>query len=186
MTTRTQPLAHAIALALLLACAAPAVHADGLRPDGAFLEAGLAPHGTGRVAGGLVWDWGWRAERRALLSAQTELAVAAWRADAIGGGSQHLFQVVLLPVLRMQLDRGRSPWFLEFGIGASWQNRIYRTPNKDTSTRWNFHDMLGVGRRFGAQGAQELGLRYVHISNGGVRDPNGGEDFVQLRYGVRF
>lgn len=185
MTTRNQPVAHAtaIAIALLVTGAAPAAEAAGLRPDGAFVEGGIAPHGTTRAAAGLVWDWDWRAERRALLSARTELAVAAWRADAMGGGTQYLAQVVLLPVLRMQLDRGRSPWFLELGIGASWQNKVYLTPHKATSTRWNFHDMLGVGRRFGAQ---ELGLRLVHVSNGGAREPNGGEEFLQLRYGVRF
>lgn len=175
------------AAALLLAASlGQAAHAVDFRPDGTFATVGVAPHQTVTVGTGLVWDWDWKADRQATLTAQTELIVAGWRADAVGGGSQTLGQLALLPVLRMQLDRGRSPWFLEFGIGASFTNKIYRTPNKVTSTRWNFYDMLGAGYSFGDGRKQELGLRYVHISNAGAKKPNPGEDFLQLRYGVRF
>lgn len=171
---------------VLAALAVPAAQAADFRPDGAFVTGAVAPHGTATLGTGLVWDWDWRAERRALVTVQTELIVSGWRADAVGGGSQHLAQVALLPVLRMRLDRGRSPWFLELGVGASYTSKAYVTPNKVTSTRWNFYDMLGLGHSFGAGRRQELGLRYVHLSNGGARDPNPGEDFLQLRYGWRF
>lgn len=171
---------------LLAVLALPAAQAIDFSPDGTFVTAGVAPHQTVSLGTGLVWDWDWKAQRQATLTAHTELIVAGWRADAVGGGSQTLGQLVLLPVLHMQLDRGRSPWFLEFGIGASFTNKIYRTPNKVTSTRWNFYDMLGAGYSFGAGRKQEIGLRYVHLSNLGAKKPNPGEDFLQLRYGMRF
>lgn len=183
MRTTSKKLCAAL---LLSGLGLPAAQAADLRPDGAFVTGGIAPHGTASLGTGLVWQWDWRRERRALATVQTELIVAGWRADATGGGSQHLAQVVVLPVLRMQLDRGRSPWFLELGIGASYTSRKYVTPHKLTSTRWNFYDMLGVGHSFGEGRRQELGLRYVHLSNAGMRDPNPGEDFIQLRYGWRF
>ena len=42
----------------------------------------MAPHGTASLGTGLTWDWDWKAERQATLTAHTELIVAAWRADA--------------------------------------------------------------------------------------------------------
>jgi len=174
-------------VALLLATLAlPAAQALDFTPDGSFATVGIAPHQTVSVGTGLMWDWDWKAERQATLTVQTELIVAGWRADAVGGGSQTLGQLALLPVLHMQLDRGRSPWFLEFGIGASYTNKIYRTPNKVTSTRWNFYDMLGAGYSFGEGRRQEIGVRYVHLSNAGAKKPNPGEDFLQVRYATRF
>ena len=150
-----------------------------------MVQGGAAPDHTAAIGAGLVWDWDWLRQRRALLTAQTELFVSHWRADAIGGGHQGLQQVTLLPLLRMQLDRGRSPWYLEMGVGASYLTKDYVTPHKNFSTRWNFYDMLGAGYRFGG-GEHEIGLRYVHLSNLGIRRPNPGEDFLLLRYAVRF
>jgi lipid A 3-O-deacylase len=184
--TKTKQLIARSAILVLAALGVQVAHAMDFHPDGTFATVGVAPHGTATLGAGLVWDWGWRADRQATLTARTELIVAGWRADANGGGSQSLAQMVLLPVLHMQLDRGRSPWFLEFGIGASVTDKIYRTPHKFSSTRWNFYDMLGAGYSFGAGRKQELALRYVHISNLGLKRPNPGEDFLQLRYGVHF
>ena len=68
---------------------------------------------------------------------------------------------------------------------ASWFDRAYRTPRRDFSTRWNFYDTIGVGHSFGAQHQHELGIRWVHVSNAGIKEPNPGQDFLQLRYAVR-
>ena len=185
MQRNTMSFARGVAVAAA-ALGLQAAQAIDFRPDGTFATVGVAPHQTVTLGTGLVWDWDWKAERQTTLTAHTELIVAGWRADAVGGGSQTLGQLALLPVLHMQLDRGRSPFFLEFGIGASFTNKVYRTPNKVTSTRWNFYDMLGAGYSFGEGRKQEIGLRYVHISNAGAKKPNPGEDFLQLRYGMRF
>jgi lipid A 3-O-deacylase len=104
----------------------------------------------------------------------------------VGGGHQALTQVVLLPTLRMQLSRGASPWYLEVGVGASWLDRRFVTPDREFSTQWNFYDVLGMGRSFGPAARHELGLRWVHVSNGGIKKPNPGQDFLQLRYVARF
>lgn len=165
----------------------PAAHAVDWRPDAVMVQGGAGPDHTAAIAAGLVWDWDWLRRRRALVTAQTEFFVSQWRADAAGGGRQSLQQVTLLPLLRMQLDRGRSPWYLELGVGASYLSKDYVTPDKTFSTRWNFYDVIGAGYRFGgAEGRHELGLRYVHISNLGIRKPNPGEDFVLLRYAAKF
>lgn len=176
-----------LAAALLLAGIAPA-HAFDLRPAGASVQVGAWNHGTAMAGVGLLWDWDFeRLRKRAELTAHTELMVNRWRADALGGGNQELTQLVLLPTLRMRLDRGASPWFFEVGVGASWLDRNFATPDKTFSTRWNFYDVLGVGHTFGGpSGKHELGLRWNHVSNAGLKDPNPGQNFLQLRYTMRF
>lgn len=186
MNTKTNKPAR-IAASALLALSFGSAWALDLRPDGVSLQGSWGTN-TARMAGaGLVWDWDWRMVRRkAAITGRTELLANVWRADDFGGGSQGWTQLVLLPTLRFEFSQGRSPWFLELGVGASWLDRDYRTPHRGFSTRWNFYDVVGVGHSFGAQQEHELGLRWVHVSNAGVRDPNPGQDFLQLRYAQRF
>lgn len=177
------PRATVVLAALLIV---PAAHAFNMRPDAVMVQGGMSPDHTAAAAVGLVWDWDWLRQRRSLLTAQTEFIVSHWRAESAGGGNFTVQQLAVVPVLRMRLGRGRSPWYLELGVGASWLTRDYVTADKAFSTRWNFHDVVGGGYKFGAAGGQEIGLRYVHVSNLGIRRPNPGEDFVLLRYSVKF
>ena len=170
-------------VAALLLTTLPLAHAFNLRPDGVALQAG-AGEGTTMAGVGVIWDWNfWRIRPKTELTAHTELMLNQWRGDAVGSGPRHYAQVVLLPTLRMRFGQGGSPWFWEVGIGASWMDHKFHTPDKEFSTQWNFYDVLGAGYTFGGkEGSNELNLRLVHVSNGGFRKPNPGQDFVQLRY----
>ena len=173
-----------VLLASAFAAAAPLSHALDLRPDGVSVQAGPGSHGS-RIAGvGVIWDWDFeRMRRKAELTAHTELMVNHWDAREAGGSRQSFTQLVVLPSLRMRLSRGASPWFIELGIGASWMDRLFVTPEKSFSTQWNFFDMMGVGHSLGGRdGGHEIGLRWVHVSNAGIKRPNPGQDFIQLRY----
>lgn len=92
----------------------------------------------------------------------------------------------LVPLLRYRFGQGRSGWFIEAGIGVSLMDPIYRTSEKQFSTRFNFVDVAGVGRSFGSRRERELSLRIAHVSNADIKKPNPGENFLQLRYAVLF
>jgi hypothetical protein len=62
----------------------------------------------------------------------------------------------------------------------------YHTDGKRFSTAFNFGDHVGIGREFGSEHRQELALRVEHFSNAGIDHPNPGENFVQVRWVVRF
>jgi hypothetical protein len=49
------------------------------------------------------------------------------------------------------------------------------------STAFQFGDHLGAGMRFGPGRRYDLGMRVQHLSNGGVRSPNPGINFVLVR-----
>jgi lipid A 3-O-deacylase len=103
-----------------------------------------------------------------------------WHAEALPGERDNFTQLGLVPMLRWRFDEGRSPWFVEGGVGVSYLVNGYRTRNKEFGSRWNFSDHLGVGYSFGRH---EIGVYVKHVSNAGLKDPNPGETFYQLRYG---
>lgn len=175
-----------ILLSATVALVSFAAGAVDLRPTGAFVEAGVAKHSAYSVTAGVLWPWSWRRDfGHTELSGVTEAYVSQW--SARGASERHGFtQLGLLPVVRMRLDGGSSPWFLEGGIGVSYMDNLYRSTNKEFSTRFNFMDVVGVGRSLGPDRRREVSLRFSHISNGGIKEPNPGENFLQLRYAFMF
>ena len=178
---------HRIALvAVAAAFALPAAAVD-LRPRAVFVEGALAEHDTVALTVGVSWPWSWRREWRSVdFTGTTELFLSHWRSLGNGGGHERTTLAALVPLVRMRFEQGRSPWFVEGGIGLSVMDSKYRTPFKEFSTSANFYDVLAVGRSFGSQRNVELSLRLTHISNGSVKRPNPGENFLQLRYGMKF
>ena len=157
-----------------------------LAPQTAFVQYGTT-RDTDSAVIGLTWDWNRRwSLGSGELSGYWEAALGRWKGTAEGGGSAYSTQIGITPVFRWRGDGGSSPWFFEAGIGANAIRPVYHTERKQFSTIFNFGDQLAVGRSFGAQREHELALRVQHFSNGGYKDPNPGETFVQLRYAYRF
>ena len=103
------------------------------------------------------------------------------------GSHRSTWVVGINPTLRWRGSNGQSPWFAETGVGLSWAlNRRYVTDEKEFPTRYNFATHIGVGYLFGNQGQHELVLRLEHHSNAGIKKPNPGENFLQLRYAHHF
>ncbi|AMO23269.1 acyloxyacyl hydrolase [Ramlibacter solisilvae] len=164
----------------LCACAASAAEGDG--GVALLLEGGAA--GTGRYIAsvGLAWPWSWRrAVEGGEWTGVTELFVSHL-SSRVEGGRESRTLVGLLPLVRYRFNGAHSNWFGEAGIGLTYMDALYRTENKQFSTQFNFMSTLGVGRSFGAKREQELSLRIVHISNAGIKNPNPGENFLQLRW----
>jgi len=176
MRKRTQ-----FAALLALAMAAATARADG--PFTAFIaEGGVTVHGTYSFTAGVAWPSKWRhTSQSGVWTAQAEFFVSHWSAK-LDGHRESFTQVGLSPILRYRFDHGRSDWFAEGGIGLSYIDGLYQRDHKRFSTRFNFHDSIGFGRSFGANREHELGLRISHVSNAGIKEPNPGENFVQLRY----
>jgi lipid A 3-O-deacylase len=65
-------------------------------------------------------------------------------------------------------------------------DRTYHTPERQFSTNFQFTEVIGVGLSLGEHGQHELGFRFQHFSNGGIKKPNPGETFVRARYTYRF
>jgi lipid A 3-O-deacylase len=176
------------ALALLTTSAA----AEGWAASALFVQPGVAARAHMLVFGG-IWDWRWqRPFAGGTLTGYSELSFGRWSsrsensADNAGRASTWVTQFGVTPVFRWHPQTPGASWFLEAGIGANVLAPVYRSGDKRFSTTFNFGDHLAVGWAFGAQRRHELVLRLQHFSNAGIKHPNPGEDFLQLRYVWRY
>lgn len=189
MTVARPSLWPALAASLLLgwAGAAQAQAADpGARPS-IYLQAARASHGTDAWTLGATLPWpDWRRNLGDFeVRGYWDVYLSQWSADG-QAGRFHTTLLGVTPSVRLVPDGGRSPWFLDAGIGATLASRRFVTPDKVFSTRFNFASHLGVGLALGAQRQHELQLRLEHVSNAGLKEPNPGQNFLQLRYALHF
>jgi len=71
----------------------------------------------------------------------------------------------------------RSSWRVLFGFGVSYKSEA----DPLNATRWNFASQLAMQVRLPGNGSDvELCVR--HWSNGGIRLPNRGQDFMTVTY----
>ena len=186
MTTATCP---SLATACLAAAfiAGPAHASDGLAPSALFVQAGAAEQ-TQMLVFGAVWDWRWQKPLAGVFTGYWELSFGRWssQADPNGDSSAWVTQLGVTPVLRWHPGAATASWFVEAGIGANVLAPIYRSQNKRFSTAFNFGDHVAVGWHLGAERQHEISLRVQHFSNAGIKHPNPGEDFLQLRFVARY
>jgi hypothetical protein len=150
-------------------------------PTTTFVQAGVAAKETQMLVIGATRDWAWEKELSwGRATGYWEVALGRWHSE--GKGSQWVAQVGVTPVLRVYPHRWNEGWFIEGGIGANLLFPVYHSERKRFSTVFNFGDHIAVGKRFGDKQQHELALRFQHFSNGGIEEPNPGEDFLQLRY----
>ena len=69
----------------------------------------------------------------------------------------------------------------EFGIGISFIDDTLFA-GKNISTHYQFEDRIGIGYEFGKNYRYKIALRYFHYSNGGIKKPNPGLDFLSLSF----
>lgn len=85
--------------------------------------------------------------------------------------------VAATPVFRLQ----RDSIYLEGAIGFHLVTS-HISAQRTFSSAFQFGTHVGAGYRFGPARRYDLGLRLQHISNGGLREPNPGINFVSVRF----
>lgn len=174
-------IARVVMASVLVLCACAAQAAEGTGPAFA-VEAGVATHDNYSLSAGLAWPLRWqRMAAGGEWTGRVELFVSYW-SSYVQGGRESRTLVGTLPVVRYRPAGGRSDWFAEAGIGVSYMDALFRTDLHQFSTQFNFVSAIGVGRSFGTHHEHDLSLRASHYSNAGIKNPNPGENFMQLRY----
>jgi lipid A 3-O-deacylase len=161
-------------LRLLLALALSCASFRALAVDSYSVEVGRGDHDTSMIRAGLQWNLrgkafpesGWR------FAPYLDLALGGWN-----GEHGTVYDLGLTPVFRFARPGG-SP-YVEAAIGFHLISELQFHDGTETSTRFQFGDHVGFGFRL--DGRNELTLRLQHLSNGGIRNPNPGINFLQLR-----
>lgn len=87
--------------------------------------------------------------------------------------------ISLAPVFVYEFTGGSVTPYLEAGIGiAAFENT--EVENNDLGSSFQFEDRFGAGLRFA--GGHEVGLRAIHYSNAGIKNPNDGIESYALHY----
>ena len=116
-----------------------------------------------------------------------EAVLGEWFVHEPAGSDRRAFtQVTLAPVVRLDLGRFVDHAFVEVGIGLSFIAPHFRDNQRTFSTVFNFDDHASLGYRFGDRRENEISIRAEHFSNGGIKNPNPGQNFAQLRYARHF
>jgi hypothetical protein len=152
--------------------------------DGISLAVGSEP-GADSVQAAYELGWPGTLWRGKLLDLRgyAEFGAAYWSADQYDNGRVDLGDFSATAVLR--LSHPVSPtiaFYAEGGIGLHYLTRSVLNPDVELSTRFQFGDLFGLGIAFGAHRQFDVGVRYLHVSNGGIRDPNGGADLIVGRF----
>ena len=149
--------------------------------DGMAVELGHGKHANmGRVA--VQWDWQsrWLPMSDWHVGGYWDLALGQWRArHPPAGANRDITEIGLTPVFRLQRNDLAGP-YLEAAIGFHLMSNN-RIGVKNMSTNFQFGDHVGAGYRFGAKQSFDLAYRYQHLSNAGIKRPNPGINFHQIR-----
>ena len=149
----------------LLAVPVPALAVDGFSAELGKGETGLN-----------LWRVGlhWKHEPRFLAGSDWRLS---W--DASFGGwndeGKTINDLGLTPIFRYSPHQRT---FVEAAIGFHLVSDVHIRRDYDISTRFQFGDHVGVGYAFDKF---NVALRLQHLSNGGIRNPNPGVNFLILR-----
>lgn len=139
-----------------------------------------------RIAAQIDWRRQWKTSSYSSIGGYWELSGGRWRENRFHNiirNTQHVNDIGLTPIFRLQGD-DRSGLYAESGIGLHYLHGTYDNNGRRLSDNFQFGSHIGFGsvvfNRF------DVGLRFQHISNGGIKKPNDGVNFVGVRMALRF
>jgi hypothetical protein len=107
------------------------------------------------------------------LPTLVEFGGGIWRVPDLAGATQRL-DLHATPVWRA--DYART--YVEAGIGVYLLSHIINNDTTQMSTSFEFGSHAGAGLRLGTRGETRVGIAVQHLSNAGIKEPNGGVNFV--------
>ena len=179
---------RALFLLVGLLLAVPAARAV----DGMSVELGTSDSSNSDVDMlriGVQWDWSkrWAISQNWHIGGYWELSAGYWSNNSPRKTNNGLTDLGFTPVFRLQQSSmGPISPYVEGAIGFHLLSETSVSEERRFSTTFQFGDHLGFGIRFGPKHAMDLGYRYQHLSNAGIKDPNQGINFHQVRYQYHF
>ena len=156
--------------------------------DGVSFELGNGDS-TDTTRVGAIWNWDkqWFAEGNWLVTGFWEANAGTWRGKSAAGNNQTITDLGITPVFRFQQKNpsGFSP-YAEAAIGFHLISPTFMYANRKFGSAFQFGDHVGFGVRMGEHQQFDLGYRFQHLSNGGIKKPNQGINLSQVRFAYHF
>jgi lipid A 3-O-deacylase len=129
---------------------------------------------------GAQWDWdkSWWQSSAGRLTGYWDAGYTYWDGDETSSNHSLSFT----PVFVYEFAGETVKPYIEAGIGvAAFANT--ELEDNDLGSSFQFEDRIGLGLRFSGQ---EVGIRAVHYSNAGIKQPNDGVEAYTLHYRTSF
>ncbi|MEX6501731.1 acyloxyacyl hydrolase [Pseudomonas zhanjiangensis] len=129
---------------------------------------------------GIQSDFGrrWMDSSTGHLGGYWDTGYTYWEGDKTASNHSLSFS----PVFVYEFGGGNLRPYVEAGVGLAFFSSTELEGSKLGSS-FQFEDRLGVGLRFADQ---EIGLRAMHYSNAGLKEPNNGIESYTLHYRMSF
>ncbi|TFW06222.1 acyloxyacyl hydrolase [Oxalobacteraceae bacterium OM1] len=174
-------LAGVASAALIFGVATPAIAVDSASAEFA------TGNKTQMARLGVQWNWEkrWWESGGRHLGGYWDLTLAQWRGSRFENrdATQNITDIGITPVFRYGADSGKG-LYGELGIGAHLLSDLYDNNGRRLSTRFEFGDHIGAGYVF--TNGLDLGVKFQHFSNGGIKQPNNGVNFGVVRIAYPF
>ena len=168
--------------------ASPAAHAV----DAFGIEYGHSDSGNVNVnlyRAAAQWEW-----KKPLLQLGSwnlggywESTFGYWQNNSFSRTTPNLYDFGFTPVFRLQPNNTKGfSVYAEAAVGAHFLTHTSLNDQRKFGSSFQFGDHVGAGVRFGERGQYELGYRYQHLSNAGIKEPNQGVNYNQVRLVYHF
>ena len=107
------------------------------------------------------------------MPAQLQLGLGVWRVPDIRGTTRR-FDLSATPVWRNDTSWG----YIEGGIGLYLLSKTINNDENRLPSSLEFGSHVGAGFRFSGRHDATIGTAYQHLSNAGIKQPNGGIDLL--------
>ena len=124
------------------------------------------------------WDTSWWQSRVGRLTGYWDAGYTYWEGDETSGNHSLSFS----PVFVYEFAGESVQPYIEAGIGVAAFTSTELEDN-DLGSSFQFEDRIGAGLRFSGQ---EIGIRALHYSNAGIKQPNDGVEAYTLHYRTSF
>lgn len=166
------------AIAALLCAASGTASADQF---GFQVTGGTGDHHVKKLDLGLAWDpdltwWQIGAWHFSLIG---EAHAAWWHTDE-GNVHDNIGEFGVTPLIRFIRATGSVRPFIEAGVGVRLLTSPRIASDYTYATAFQFTPTAGVGLQIGNHQQYQVGYRFQHISNGGIKEPNPGINFHEL------
>jgi lipid A 3-O-deacylase len=132
---------------------------------------------TYRLAMGVNWNTQWWQTSAGRLTGYWDAGYTYWEGANHYAAAKH--SLSFAPVFVYEFGNGQLKPFIEAGIGVSVFSST-RVGEKDLGAAFNFEDRIGAGVKIGD--TQRVGIRAIHYSNAGIKEPNDGIESYALFY----
>jgi lipid A 3-O-deacylase len=166
-----------LASAIVLSLASPFANAASV--SGAV---GVTGQGEMIYRAGLeqAWEKRWWVTDTGHVSGYWDAAYTYWEGGDEASGAHSLS---FSPVFAYEFAGWRYTPYIEVGIGVAFFSKT-DVGEQQLGSSFNFEDRIGVGLKL--SDSKKVGLRAIHYSNAGIKDPNEGIESYSLFYTQSF